>query len=249
MSYTCSVDLVIWVWKTSRKSAGLSRGLSVRPFVYSECCAELNWFDRMSLDQRSLEFNIVSANDLKKVKIFGKQSCFIVVYVNPSQKVSTKVDRVGGRNPCWNSRLLVTCDEQMFTKSGSYITVEIYCAGRITNKLVGTVTIPLNEVGRDGKSGATKPQVMAYQVRRRSGKVQGVLNLAVKLGERKTISTLPAPRVYGKQQPGSGAGLPTFPQYSQYSYGSQHQYDPYRNSQSYSYGGHHQAMWPSTPQY
>lgn len=186
-----------------------------------------------TIEERSLEFNIVSANDLKKVKGFGKQSCFVVVYVNPSQKSSTKVDRVGGRNPCWNSRLIVTCDERMFTKSGSYITVEIYSAGHITNKLLGTVTIPLNQVGRDGMSGATKPQVMAYQVRRRSGKIKGVLNLAVKLGEKKTISTLPAPRVYVKQQPGNGTSLPSFPLYSQQSYGSQ----------PHSYGSHQQALW------
>lgn len=201
-----------------------------------------------TFEERSLEFNIVSANDLKKVNTFGKQSCFVVVYVNSSQKTQTKVDRVGGRNPSWNSRLNVACDERTLIKSGSYVTVEIYCAGRITNKLLGTVTIPLNEVGRDGKSGATKPQIMAYQVRRRSGKIQGVLNLAVKLGEKKTISTLPAPRVYGKQHSASGADFVTFPRYSQHSYGSQQEYYSYPGSRSHNYGSHQQAMVRFAPQ-
>ncbi|CAM6092641.1 unnamed protein product [Calypogeia fissa] len=138
------------------------------------------------MEVRTLELNIISAQGLKKVSTFGHDTCYAVAYIYSNDTKATGVDRDGGENPSWNSKVTLTCDDKLLRKgSRSHITVEIYSYGSVSNKLVGTAAISLLDVG---KQQAGQPQFMAYEVRRPSGKVRGVLNVSVKVGEKQTVN-------------------------------------------------------------
>ncbi|KAG6548515.1 hypothetical protein Mapa_010003 [Marchantia paleacea] len=139
-----------------------------------------------TFEERTLELNIVSAVDLKKVKTLGEQHCYVVAYVYGNQQKATKADQTGGLNPVWNATLTLTCDEQLLHSHDSFLTVEIHSHGTLRNKLVGSVAVPLHELlARDGQKASN--QIMAFQVLRPSGKIKGTLNMAVKLGEVRTV--------------------------------------------------------------
>ncbi|CAM6108471.1 unnamed protein product [Calypogeia fissa] len=139
------------------------------------------------MEERTLELNVISAQNLKKVKNFGHQSCYAVGYISSSDKKSTKVDKEGGTNPTWNAKLTLSCDEKLLQRGRSHITVDIYSHGTFGNKLVGTSKISLLEIGKQAATGAP-PKFLSFEVCRRSGKVQGVLNLSVKVGEKRYIA-------------------------------------------------------------
>lgn len=136
------------------------------------------------MEVRTLELNLISAQGLKKASAFGRNTCYGVVYIYPSEKMATGVDRNGGENPSWNEKLTLSCDDKLLRQGRSVITVEIYSFGSFSNKIVGTAKISLVDVG---KQQGEEPQFMAYEVRRPSGKVKGVLNLSVKVGEKRTV--------------------------------------------------------------
>ncbi|BBM97338.1 hypothetical protein MPTK1_1g04960 [Marchantia polymorpha subsp. ruderalis] len=155
-----------------------------------------------TFEERTVELNIVSAVDLKKVKTLGEQHCYVVAFVYRNQQKATKADQTGGLNPVWNATLALTCDEQLLRSRDSFLTVEIHSHGTLRNKLVGSVTVPLHELlARDGQKASD--QVMAFQVLRPSGKPKGTLNMAVRLGEVRTVQ-----RYQSQQQmPFGGMGL------------------------------------------
>ncbi|KAL2651720.1 hypothetical protein R1flu_019848 [Riccia fluitans] len=141
-------------------------------------------------EERTLELNVVSAADLKKVKNMGAQQCYVVAYIYHNQQKQSQADRIDGQNPIWNTKLKLECEEELLRSPASFLTVEIKCHGTLRNKLVGTVTVPLRELlsqEANPKGGLTDGQVMAYEVYRPSGKVQGTLNMAVKLGEKRIV--------------------------------------------------------------
>ncbi|KAG6551913.1 hypothetical protein Mapa_006530 [Marchantia paleacea] len=175
------------------------------------------------MEERTLEVNIVSAGELRKVKTFGSPKCYVVAYIYSNQKKSTKVDKAGGLNPTWNSKLLLTCDDRLLHQPGYFITLEVISDGFLRNKQIGTVTIPLQEIAGDEKFN-DKPQVMAFQVRsRRTGELRGVLNLSIRLGAKRIIQMhVPQQSAYMQQAaypPGYGGGYGAQYGAPQYGYG------------------------------
>ncbi|XP_024359452.1 protein SRC2 [Physcomitrium patens] len=137
--------------------------------------------------QRELEVTVISAQGLKNVRLYGRlMNPYAVAWVYPSHKVQTVVDEGGGINPSWNSVLRFSCEDTVIWSSGGEITIVIRNRGSISNKLIGTVTVPLSDLSlqcRAADSNASpESTLMSYQVKTRLGKPRGVLNLAVKVG-------------------------------------------------------------------
>lgn len=142
--------------------------------------------DSMGTEERTLELNVISAKDLKKVRKFGPDVCYAVAYIRARDKKSTAVDKEGGNNPKWNSKLVFTCDESLLQRGAGCITVEIYSYGSFSNKLVGTSKISLLDIGKLVNQ-TRPPSSMSFEVRRPSGKARGTLTVYVKLGEKRSM--------------------------------------------------------------
>ncbi|KAG0607886.1 hypothetical protein M758_8G062500 [Ceratodon purpureus] len=137
---------------------------------------------------RELQVTVISAQDLKNVRLSGRaMSPYAEVWIRSStvSKVQTGVDSGGGINPSWNSVVKVPCEEELF-RSGGAVTIALRHRGSICDKLIGTVTVPLSDLSlqcRAADSNASREStLMTYQVRMRSGKPHGVLNISVLVG-------------------------------------------------------------------
>ncbi|KAL2623689.1 hypothetical protein R1flu_003894 [Riccia fluitans] len=137
---------------------------------------------------RAIEVTIISASHLKKIKTLGHQRSYVVAYIYENHKVSSKVDSDGGLNPNWNFRLTLDCDESLFVHHGTYLNFEIYNQGYfsevLSDTLIGSVAVPLRDLEKDVRCHVEAAR-MSFQVRRPSGKEKGVLNVAIKLGDRR----------------------------------------------------------------
>lgn len=132
--------------------------------------------------KREIEVMIISAEDLKNVKRIRKMKCYAVAYIDPDHKASTRIDQDGVINPNWNEKLLVTTDDELLSNVLAAITVEIYSYSHIRDKLVGTARILISELlkGGDDANPSDNPiKCIAVQVRRPSGRPQGILNIWV----------------------------------------------------------------------
>ncbi|BBN13047.1 hypothetical protein MPTK1_6g00390 [Marchantia polymorpha subsp. ruderalis] len=165
------------------------------------------------MEERTIEVNVVSASDLKNVKTFGgQQTSYVEAYIFPQQRRKTNVDTKGGLNPSWNSKLTLTCDERFLERGGSYLTLEIYSHGALSDKLIGTVSIPLHlPVTSDGSEPKTDASIEEYEVRRPSGKAKGQLKVSVKLGEKRTIQNAGTQQGYAYSQDYKNQARPTYP--------------------------------------
>ncbi|KAL3697743.1 hypothetical protein R1sor_011819 [Riccia sorocarpa] len=141
---------------------------------------------------RTVEVTIISASHLKKVRLVGHQKLYVVAYIYEDHKFTSKVDRDGGLNPTWNSHLTLKCDERLFVHHGTYLNFKIYRRGQVSKmmhgSLIGTVAVPLRDLEKDVRC-HVEATPMSFQVRRSSGRENGVLNLAIKLGSRQNTTT------------------------------------------------------------
>jgi Ca2+-dependent lipid-binding protein len=117
-------------------------------------------------EQRELEVKIISAQDLKNVTTFGKQSPFAVVWIHPSGKMTTPVATRGGVNPSWNAVVKVLCEQRLIDQGNGVMTIEILNTGSISNTQIGSVTVPLSQaIARDAdKTNPNQPKYMSFQV-------------------------------------------------------------------------------------
>lgn len=162
-----------------------------------------------AMEQRTIELTVVSAQDLKNVRMFGrKMSPYAVAWIYPNMKVATHMASNGGENPTWNATLKLVCEERLVEQGNLVITVDLYNHGSLSNKSIGSVTVPLpaesntsadkpDDIQNSSKNQTqqqSRPKVLSLQVRRPSGHVQGTLNVAVRLGE---VVKLPATATWG----------------------------------------------------
>lgn len=152
----------------------------------------------MVREERTIEVTLISATDLKKVKKFGReQKNYVSAYIYPARRQSTAADPYGGVNPMWNSTLKLACYESDIHPSSSSaapsadsMTLEIYSHGggifNSPDKLVGTVSVPLQQVASAAQAGGTMPAFLVH-LPTESGEAQGSLNLSVKLGAKREL--------------------------------------------------------------
>ncbi|XP_068664346.1 uncharacterized protein [Aristolochia californica] len=129
-----------------------------------------------------LEINVISAQDLHEVG--SRMHTYSVAWVHPGRKLSTRVDPNGHTNPTWNDKFVFRVDDNFLRSYTSAIMIEIYCLRLFRDSHVGTVRILLsNLLPLQTFSTATPRHIptrfVALQVRRPSGRPQGILNVGV----------------------------------------------------------------------
>lgn len=128
-----------------------------------------------------LEINIISAQDLEPI---AKKMCtYAKAWVHPTRKLSSCMDTEGNNNPTWNDKFVFRVDEGFLRGDTSAVMIEIYTPHWFRDVVVGTVRVlvgnlipPPSLTGRHHMMGM---RFIALQVRRPSGRPQGILNIGV----------------------------------------------------------------------
>ncbi|CAN4091863.1 unnamed protein product [Withania somnifera] len=130
-----------------------------------------------------LEINVISAQDLEPVS--KKMKTYAAAWIHPTRKLATGVDVEGGNNPTWNDKFVFRVDEEFLRRENSAVHIEIYSVHWFRDSLIGTVRVlvgnlipPLRTHHRTHHLGM---RFVALQVRRPSGRPQGILNIGVAL--------------------------------------------------------------------
>ncbi|MBA0584718.1 uncharacterized protein LOC105792614 [Gossypium raimondii] len=159
-----------------------------------------------STRSRVLEINLVSAEDLTPVS--KNMKTYAVVWVKPDEKLSTGVDQKGGTDPIWNDRFTFKVDQKFLNSEDATIAVEIYAAAWVKDALVGSVNVLINDIFHlrsvaDAKSNDSARRTVTLQIRRPSGRPQGILKMEVALVDSSMRSTpqvedqKPEPTIHG----------------------------------------------------
>ncbi|XP_023006053.1 uncharacterized protein LOC111498924 [Cucurbita maxima] len=133
-----------------------------------------------------LELNLISAQDLAPVS--RSMRTYAIASVHPDRKLSTRVDTHGHNNPTWNDKFVFRVDDEFLHSDTSAVMIEIYALHWFKDIHVGTVRILVgNLIPTPPRlhQFSQQPQVgmrfVALQVRRPSGRPQGILNIGVAL--------------------------------------------------------------------
>ncbi|KAK4405988.1 hypothetical protein Sango_0605300 [Sesamum angolense] len=131
-----------------------------------------------------LEINIISAQDLEPVS--KKMKTYATAWLHPNRKLSSCVDAEGNNSPTWNDKFVFKVEEEFLRRDTSAVMIEIYAKQWLRDTLVGTVRVL---VGNLIPSTPTRTlghhhfgmRFVALQIRRPSGRPQGILNIGVAL--------------------------------------------------------------------
>ncbi|XP_010522448.1 PREDICTED: uncharacterized protein LOC104801063 [Tarenaya hassleriana] len=140
-----------------------------------------------------LELNIISAQDLAHVS--RKMKTYAIAWVHSERKLTTRVDYSGGSNPTWNDKFVFRVNDEFLYADTSAVMIEIYALHWFRDVHVGTVRVLISNLippshrpgfrtGNNEYRRSTLPPGMrfvALQVRRTSGRPQGILNIGVGL--------------------------------------------------------------------
>ncbi|KAG4983177.1 hypothetical protein AAZX31_10G124000 [Glycine max] len=128
-----------------------------------------------------LELNVISAQDLAPVS--RNMRTYAVSWVHPERKLSTRVDTEGHTHPTWNDKFVFRVDEEFLYSDTSAIMIEIYALHWFKDIHVGTVRVLVGNLAPP----PSKPfhnnrtplgmRFVALQMRRPSGRPQGILNI------------------------------------------------------------------------
>ncbi|KAG7028560.1 hypothetical protein SDJN02_09741, partial [Cucurbita argyrosperma subsp. argyrosperma] len=137
-----------------------------------------------------LEINLISAQGLKVPSHqFHPKQTYAVAWVDPLNRLRTRLDTIGGDNPTWNDKFLFRVSPEFLTRDTAAVSVEIYATGCFRDSLVGTVRFLFRNVIVSNDCTKT-PAFTALQVRRPSGRFQGVLNIGVMVNENSDFASL-----------------------------------------------------------
>ncbi|KAK6936812.1 C2 domain [Dillenia turbinata] len=149
--------------------------------------------------RQEVEVTISSAKDLKNVNWrHGDLKPYAVLWVDPKNKCSTKVDERGDTSPHWDEPLVIPLTAPP-EDSTLYIDIVHAYPEEGTKPLIGSAKLPLREVVCD--VGFGEPLEKTLKLKRPSGRPQG--KLEVKVVVRETRHRAPDPYYappYGVQQ-------------------------------------------------
>ena len=129
-----------------------------------------------------LEINVISAQDLEPVA--KKMKTYATAWMNPKRKLSSCVDSDGHTNPTWNDKFVFRVEEEFLRRDTSSVMIEIYAGHWFKDVLIGSVRVLVGNLVpppdiRTQHNGYIGMRFVALQVRRPSGRPQGILNLGV----------------------------------------------------------------------
>ncbi|EEF40400.1 conserved hypothetical protein [Ricinus communis] len=126
-----------------------------------------------------LEINVISAQDLAPVS--KSMRTYAVVWVHPERKLTTRVDQNGHTNPQWNEKFVFRVDDTFLNSETSSIMIEIYAAAWLRDVQIGSVRVLISNLFPSPTNNNSKMRFVALQIRRPSGRPQGILNMGVQL--------------------------------------------------------------------
>ncbi|KAB1219531.1 hypothetical protein CJ030_MR3G012327 [Morella rubra] len=127
---------------------------------------------------RGLEINLISAQNLKPPSPnLRRMQTYALVWVDPNHKVRTRTDRVGGENPTWNDKFFFKVSPEFLSSETSGVCIEIYAVSYLRDHLIGSVRFLTSNFPSAVASGSRIPTFTAVQIRRPSGRFQGILNI------------------------------------------------------------------------
>ncbi|KAI3459557.1 hypothetical protein Pfo_016220 [Paulownia fortunei] len=131
-----------------------------------------------------LEINIISAQDLEPIS--RKMRTYARAWVHPNRKLSSCVDTEGNNNPTWNDKFVFRVDEEFLREDTSAVMIEICAEHWFRDVIVGTVRVLVGNlipppVWSRRHNQHIGMRFVALQVRRPSGRPQGILNIGVAL--------------------------------------------------------------------
>ncbi|KAK4431466.1 hypothetical protein Salat_0908700 [Sesamum alatum] len=161
-----------------------------------------------------VEVTVTSAKDLKNVNWrHGSLKPYAVVWVDPKNKCSTRVDEDGDTSPYWEEKLVIPFNSPI-EDSTLHIDIVHANAAEDTKPLIGSAKLPLRDVVDDvGLGGRVERKL---ELKRPSGRPQGKVQVSVSVREPRYRAPDPyyAPP-YGVPPPGS-RDYPAPPYGSQY---------------------------------
>ncbi|CAM8922964.1 unnamed protein product [Rhodiola kirilowii] len=122
-----------------------------------------------------LEITLISAQDLSAAA--KNMKTYAVAWINPDRKLTTRVDINGHTNPNWNDKFIFRIDNAFLESETSAVVIEIYAIGWMKDFKIGTVRFLINNLEYLGK----EIRYVALQIRRPSGRPQGILNVGAAL--------------------------------------------------------------------
>lgn len=150
-----------------------------------------------------LELKIQSAKDLKNINWkYGTLKPYAVVWIDPKQKSSTKVDNQGDTSPFWDETLVIPFFSSIEDSTLHIDVVHVVGADEDTKPLIGSARLPLAELIDDVGLGESSQRTL--QLKRPSGRPQGKIEVKVTVREpryRSSDSYYTPP--YGVPPPGS----------------------------------------------
>ncbi|KAM7491554.1 hypothetical protein LguiA_034475 [Lonicera macranthoides] len=131
-----------------------------------------------------LELNLISAQDLAPVTK-KKFRTYAVAWVNPERKLRTRIDQQGQTNPTWNDKFVFRVDNKFLNSDASAVNIEIYALGWLRDVSVGSVRVLITNLippaVRPPYNTSSTRRFVTLQIRRPSGRPQGILNMGVTL--------------------------------------------------------------------
>ncbi|CAN1236894.1 BON1-associated protein 2 [Linum grandiflorum] len=124
---------------------------------------------------RTLEFTILSAEDLRIDGRSVKKNAFALVKTDLFNSKSTAADFDGGSYPRWNEKLVVDLPER--TQS---VTVEVQCKVGAGNRVVGTASVPVSDFLGD-VTPVGYLHFLSYRLRDPRGLKNGIVNFSVRV--------------------------------------------------------------------
>ncbi|CAN1157488.1 BON1-associated protein 2 [Linum perenne] len=122
---------------------------------------------------RTLEFTILSAEDLRLDGKSVKRNAFALVKTNQSNSKSTSADSDGGSYPRWNEKLSVELPAR-----AQSVTVEVQCKVGSGNRVIGTAIVPVSDF-LGGLTPENYLHFLSYRLRDPRGVKNGIVNISV----------------------------------------------------------------------
>ncbi|KAF5733012.1 BON association protein 1 [Tripterygium wilfordii] len=126
-----------------------------------------------SSSSRTLEFTVLSGEDLRLDGKPIKKGAFVVVKIDPLNRFTTKIDAEGGSYPYWEDKFVME-----LPANSRFVTAEVRCKNN--GRIVGKATMPVSDI-----EGEYTPldylHFLSYRLRDERGLKNGIVNVSARL--------------------------------------------------------------------